>query len=303
MKVILSRKGFDSTSGGGPSPILDGRRLFSLPIEYGKREKVRRFSDLRFETKNLGGLIAQLHPHIDRDDFCHLDPDLRSNILPGRAKSKRWRPLFGQADSSASHLINMNVGAGDIFLFFGLFRESVGWRSFVPKSREMHVVFGWLQVAEVVLDPVSWAQQRENRWAADHPHTYGNWWSGQNILFVSKRELEIESARGVQKTGLPGAGTFDAFDQRLRLSDPDAQAVTKWRLPKLLAPDPNKGSKISSIGGGIWSDHEDSRYVCFDPGHIRRWQEAVITGNPQAALWAIRLIRSLAECVAPPGLN
>ena len=31
MKIILSRKGFDSSSGGGPSPIVDGRCL-SLPI-------------------------------------------------------------------------------------------------------------------------------------------------------------------------------------------------------------------------------------------------------------------------------
>ncbi|MEL6529675.1 MAG: hypothetical protein AAFQ27_06905, partial [Pseudomonadota bacterium] len=27
MKVILSRKGFDSSAGGGPSPIVDGRPI------------------------------------------------------------------------------------------------------------------------------------------------------------------------------------------------------------------------------------------------------------------------------------
>ena len=32
MKVILSRKGFDSTAGGYPSPIIDGSELVSFPI-------------------------------------------------------------------------------------------------------------------------------------------------------------------------------------------------------------------------------------------------------------------------------
>jgi hypothetical protein len=32
MKVILSRKGFDSASGGMPSPILPDGTLISLPI-------------------------------------------------------------------------------------------------------------------------------------------------------------------------------------------------------------------------------------------------------------------------------
>jgi hypothetical protein len=32
MKVVLSRKEFDSATGGGPRPILSGGRLLSLPI-------------------------------------------------------------------------------------------------------------------------------------------------------------------------------------------------------------------------------------------------------------------------------
>jgi hypothetical protein len=35
LKIVFSRKGFDSKSGGGPSPIIDGA-LFSLPIPSGK---------------------------------------------------------------------------------------------------------------------------------------------------------------------------------------------------------------------------------------------------------------------------
>lgn len=32
MKLILSRKGFDTHNGGGPSPILPDGRMLSLPI-------------------------------------------------------------------------------------------------------------------------------------------------------------------------------------------------------------------------------------------------------------------------------
>jgi hypothetical protein len=34
MKIILSRKGFDSTSGGVPSPIFEDGTMISLPIPY-----------------------------------------------------------------------------------------------------------------------------------------------------------------------------------------------------------------------------------------------------------------------------
>ena len=39
MKVILSRKGFDSTNGGILSPIIDNRIMLSLPIPSKDRKK------------------------------------------------------------------------------------------------------------------------------------------------------------------------------------------------------------------------------------------------------------------------
>jgi hypothetical protein len=61
MKVILSRKGFDSEYGGGPSPILDGKRLVSLPIKYDKETR-RRYNELQLGGENLGLLIESLLP-------------------------------------------------------------------------------------------------------------------------------------------------------------------------------------------------------------------------------------------------
>ena len=291
MKVILSRKGFDSESGGGPSPIVDGQRLVSLPIEY-PNERVRQFNDLRFEGQNLGVLIEQLYRgKRSRFDFCHLDPDVRADSLPRRRRHKHWRPLFGQHGTAAVQLVStQGVGEGDIFLFFGLFRETIGWTKFVSHASKKHVIFGWLQVDEVIHSPAHWVAT--HRWASSHPHTYGDSWKEPNVLFVSKPELEIVSGKRRIKTGIPGAGVFPSYHERLRLSDPKSDFPSRWKLPRELLPDPKAGRRISTLESGEWKLNSDRRSVCFDPGRIRRWQEAVISGNAEAARWAVELIRS-----------
>ena len=47
MKVILSRKGFDSANGGIPSPILPDGTLLSLPIPSELDREIK-FSDIYY---------------------------------------------------------------------------------------------------------------------------------------------------------------------------------------------------------------------------------------------------------------
>jgi hypothetical protein len=49
--------------------------------------------------------------------------------------------LFGQCGAAQTHLENRGVGVGDLFLFFGLFREGRG--------QPHHRIFGWLRVESV----------------------------------------------------------------------------------------------------------------------------------------------------------
>jgi hypothetical protein len=151
------------------------------------------------------------------------------------------------------------------------------------------VIWGWLQVDEIVHDPVTWS--KKNNWARTHPHTYGDWWRGRNILFVGKRNLEVDAAA----TSLPGAGVFHQFDQRLCLSDPDSVSPTRWRLPQGLKPNMLAGTTMSYLEGGSWTDSECGRFVHLNPGYIRKWQEAVIAGNPAAVNWATDLICDLGQ--------
>ena len=103
MRMVFSRKAFDSAAGGCPSPILPDRRLVSLPIALSP-------SPISFGDVDLGGLsvkhLFELAPNGGLGDDCHLDPDLRPESRPRRPG---WRPVFGQCDSSLSHLENQGV--------------------------------------------------------------------------------------------------------------------------------------------------------------------------------------------------
>lgn len=126
MRIILSRKGFDSAAGGGPSPIVDGRPL-SLPIPAGIASKTT-YRDLglgKHATKSSRGKISG-------DDLCHHDP----MFLPDRTC------LFGQCGAAQTHLANQGVREGDVFVFFGLFAEE-------HTGEPHHRIFGYLEISEI----------------------------------------------------------------------------------------------------------------------------------------------------------
>ena len=98
MRIIFSRKGFDSASGGGPSPIVEGRPL-SLPIPAGAGSRTT-FGDL-----GLGAHAAKAsRGRLGADDLCHHDPMFLSD----------GTCLFGQCGAAQTHLANRGVGLGDV---------------------------------------------------------------------------------------------------------------------------------------------------------------------------------------------
>lgn len=126
MRIVFSRKGFDSASGGGPSPIVDGRP-FSLPIP------TRCASRTTYGDLALGDHVAQAsRGQLGQGDFCHHDPMFTEDSTC----------LFGQSGAAQTHLSNRGVGIGDVFLFFGLFRAA--------GSDPHHRIFGYLQVEEMI---------------------------------------------------------------------------------------------------------------------------------------------------------
>jgi len=150
MKIILSRKGFDSSAGGGPSPVIDGRAV-SLPIPDSQGISRTTYGDLQLSSHAKRASRGKLGGH----HKCHNDP-----MFPGDG-----RALLGQCGAAQTHLANHGVGAGDLFIFFGLFRHGEG----APHHR----IFGFLVVEQVVDLTACDAAQRDALAALDHPHALG----------------------------------------------------------------------------------------------------------------------------------
>ncbi|MCK9156658.1 MAG: hypothetical protein M0P12_11245 [Paludibacteraceae bacterium] len=165
MKIIFSRKGFDSQNGKIPNPILPDGTMLSLPIPSEGDENC--YESLKYGDLTYFQIIKQLNSRYDfKVKYCHLDPDLREDA---KVRMKGWTPTFGQMVQSLSHLHNQGVGKGDIFLFFGRFRRTMltnGVLQYDKKSPIVHVIYGYLQIEkeyDVKNDILP-------GWLKDHPH-------------------------------------------------------------------------------------------------------------------------------------
>lgn len=227
VKFILSRKGFDSGSGGSPSPILPDGTMLSLPIpeqdSHGKQYDTGR----RFCQLNLPACFS-------RAEFCHLDPDIRPELY--REIPKHWRPLFGQCGAAQAHLHRKKVGPNDIFLFFGLFQEVD--ENFRYRGYPFHAVWGYFQIGEVLSPP-----DPGDSW---HPHTresYKN--SVGNTVYVAKKSLDGDER-------IPGYGTFvynSASRPLLTLSLDGKPPVTHWSYSAVPWVEPETGESHMSYHG------------------------------------------------------
>lgn len=235
MKIVLSRKGFDTTFGGCASPIFPGDEILSLPIperEHFDGTNIH-YSDLRSPIPgftNVGAIVEQLtFGKYGPKTLAHLDPHLDARVY---RRPAGWRKLFGQIGAAQGHLQNQNVGEGDLFLFYGLYRRVVidgGRLKFLPGTRDQHVIFGWMSIGEVVPiekpeDARLWSQK--NPWGAYHSHLHGPSRVPRNVLYVA--------ADKCFKT-LPGAGIFEKYSKRRCLTAPEA-SCSVWLLPKWFDP-------------------------------------------------------------------
>ncbi len=149
-KVILSRKGFDSAYGGGASPIMPNGELISLPIPEIKNKGIK-YTSLMYDNKaNYQSLIDALYSK-SIPQKCHLDPDIRTNIL--KKRQANWKGAFGQNSAAQKHLVNNDVGGDDIFLFFGSFRRTTSINGTIRFERdyERHIIYGFLKSDKPIL--------------------------------------------------------------------------------------------------------------------------------------------------------
>ena len=234
-KIIFSRKGFDSSAGGIPSSKR-GEHLISFPIPYKKNTLTT------YNHVGLGKDIKELSNNkIKPTDTCHFDPNLDYGE-------------FGQVGAAQTHLKNNNVGVGDLFLFWGWFRETltVNKQTIFSKEDPGHYrLFGWMQIGQIIhlgKDP-SWYLKEEPH-SMSHPHTIGSW-GNNNTLYLASDKLDTFDLKDYY-----GFGKFKASD-RTNLSINPSVKKSKWICPKWLNP---------NHGGCGMTYHKD----------IKRWNDNTV---------------------------
>lgn len=283
MRIILSRKGFDSASGGCASPILPDGSMLALPIP--DRSSPVRYVDLTWRDHNVGEIVERLTRGKQRSRYgAHVDPDLREDL---RERKPGWKPALGVRRSAAGHLRNRGVSVGDLFLFWGLFRHVRA--NFEWGGDPIHVIWGWLQVGAVVgVDDARLLLGRDTHaWMADHPHFAFPVGTPNNTLYAAAARLELPGKQ--QACDVPAAGVFEEYASERQLTAPGAPGVSVWKLPAWFLP----------CGRPALSYHEDpARWSIRDGSAFlrsaARGQEFVLNADqyPEAVEWAGALVRA-----------
>ena len=289
-KLILSRKGFDSASGGCPSPIFPDGTMFSLPIPSSDEEA---FEDLQHGDVDIGRVVNRITGgRLGRRHPIHLDPDLDFEAYrhrKERAGWEEWRGMLGQTGAAQSHLNNQGVASGDVFLFFGLYRRveetAQGWR-FVRGVPELHVLWGWLQVDQKYLVPD--IGPNELAWARHHPHIFSDY-GGTNTVYAASTKLDLGG--GDDRCEIAGWGVFPKLDQRLVLTNPNGASVSSWRLPWWFYPGGNNLPLTYHPDRKRWRRDANQAYL----RSVGRGQEFVLdlAHYPEAVEWVSDLVSSL----------
>ncbi len=265
MKIILSRKGFDSEYGGQPSPILPDGTLLSMPIP--SKNEIYRYTELYHNGKSYYEIIKDLKPNsrkIKINHTCHLDPDLRFSILE---RNEIWRPIFGQAEAAQGHLKKYKISIGDLFLFFGWFRQTEfinGKYSYKYGSPDLHIIYSYLQVGEIFCHGQTFPDYSKH-----HPHTREKFQTVKsNCIYIAREKLTLNE-------NFPGADNMK-FSKELMLTK-KGNSRSKWELPEFF--------KDLAISYHTKNSFKDDYFQSAAKG-----QEFVIEPNDDLMNWVMKLI-------------
>ena len=276
MKVILSKKGFDSSNCTKPILITNNELLF-LPIpSINKADK--KYSEVFINNeKSLldccrekginHAIIDGKKVPIDEETNCHLDPQLLDYFgYPD------FKGSFGQDLSAQGHLKRNYVQVDDLFLFYCWYKDEKD----KIHSDGKHTIFGYLQIGEIIKVNELHPERKQEiisiyPWLKDHPH-----WNSKatnNTIYIARDTCTFDD-------DIKGFGMFN-YSPNLNLSNNDMSQRTYWKIPAL------KGLNVSFKGANGKKEFDElGQYIIFP-----RCQELVID-SPQAEQWAINLIKN-----------
>lgn len=267
MKVILSRKGFDSSNGGIVSPIIDGENMISFPIPSNDGDK---YDDLYYGNDPYSRILRDLKY---KDGVtCHVDPDL--DLSRRISTIAEWEPIFGQINSSATYLLNtVKVEAGDLFLFFGNFHHVTKIDETYTyirnsgdfyKDHDLQVIWGYLQIGKIITDS---KEQEKYFW---HPHSIKiRTGDDTNVMFIASERLSFN-------LNLKGAGLLKYDVDRVLT----AKGCSKARWVSRNVYD------VNSIIGNRKNSSKTPGTIYY----AGIWQELGLAESEECELWAKSII-------------
>lgn len=255
MKVIFSRKGFDSSYGGFPSIILPDGQMISFPIPEKGKKKTMNETDSKIkgiEAENLKFILADKKELSLKEIFekyniqkikipgntpteqeventiFHYDPQIQNVVqrIYDQDNNKiinitNEYAAFGQSRAAASHLLNQKISKDDVFLFFGTFK----WTGKDKKNRkEFHALWGYMIVDDVFNIDNEFTHfngiEDYNNPSSKYPnlkfHPHYN-----NKKHEGKKNIIICSKR---------FGTFIFDEDKLKLTENDS-TKSHWKIP------------------------------------------------------------------------
>ena len=195
-------------------------------------------------------------------------------------RHQEWRPIFGQAGAAQGHLRNNNIGPGDLFLFWGVFREVEVWGDgyrFKKEASPKHIIWGWLHVdRKYSVDSVG---DGELEWAKYHPHFQIKGVS-QNTVYTARETLSLP---GDVAFSCEGVGVFHEIKDKLILTERKSSKPSLWSLPSWFFPVGNRAPLTYHQKLKLWRNNGDNVLL----NSAARGQEFILncTDYPEAVGW------------------
>lgn len=285
MKVILSKKGLDSSNSNKPILIQEGKLMPFIPIP--SVEDKLKYSNIN-EYKDLTAYFRdgknKLKYSIDINNIsqevvlgCHLDPQLKDYFSCG--ENKKFRATFGPNTNWVGYL---DVKVDDIILFFGYYQEG--------NNIAKHTIFGYMQVDKIVKinkDDIMIGEERieksdieksEYSYLKNNPH-----FDKENeTIYIAKQEFTLGK-------NIKGYGFFK-YNPCLELTGSD-KSLCHWQIGEL-------------SGLSIKGRDDKKNLKIDDDGFIMVpktfWQEFVILEettekDKKSINWAKKLIMNYGE--------
>jgi len=319
-KVVLSRKGFDSTAGGDYSPFdPETGKYVVLPIPVGDKELNicyrLKYGDIRIKSDclpdysetNLKSLMKAMGKKATiktkgekkESEYAHFDPWL--GHCPWLAEDSN-HPIgaFGQIGVAQQHLDKQGVGEGSLFLFFTRFKpiKPIGQNSENSivsdisrkhPDEELYFIYGWLKVKKVIRqygdihDPLL-------SLLSQHPHATQAYFDEEDPTVRKKNNtIYIADELLFPDDTIPGCGYFPKLKKDLLLTASD-QGQEKWIPSRWKLPAFFDKTRPSFLRKGEWSKNEDGSCLVKIP---KRWQEAVFDESEEFCQWFCTLLKQV----------